>query len=77
MKNIPDGKHFTSEGHGNQLIEETAKRLGISRRWLSKNLKFDREAPTELKKAVREGKMTITQEPEIMKLPDKEDREKK
>lgn len=47
-----DVKHFTSDGHGNVWITETAKRLGISREWLGQNLKFDREAPEELKKAV-------------------------
>ena len=50
-----------------EMIKETAKRLGISRDWLGQNLKFEREAPKELKKAVKEEKMTISQATEIMK----------
>jgi ParB family chromosome partitioning protein len=68
-----DVKHFTSDGHGNQLMIETAKRLGVSRQWLYENLKLDKEAPEELKKAVKEEKMTVSQATEIMKAP-KEDR---
>lgn len=48
------GKHFPKGSNADKHIEYTAKRLGISRRWLSANLKFEREAPEELKKAVKE-----------------------
>lgn len=58
-----------------KLYSEAARKLGISYRWLSENLKFDREAPKELKEAVKEKKMTISQATEVMNLPDKEDRE--
>jgi len=59
----------------NEQIGVVANRLGISRQWLSQNLKFEREAPKELKEAVTEKKMTISQATEIMKLPEQEDRE--
>ena len=75
MKHLKADAKYLASGHGNQLIMETAKRLGISREWLSQNLKFDREAPPELKKAVKEEKMTISQATEIMKLPEQKDRE--
>lgn len=69
-----DVKHFTSEGHGNKLIEETARKLGISREWLGKNLKFEREAPKELKQAVKEKKISSADAIEVLRVP-KEERE--
>ena len=58
-----------------KMISEVASHLGLNRSWLSQNLKFEKEAPIELKKAVKEKKMTISQATEIMKLPEQEDRE--
>jgi len=70
----PEYKRLYS-GHGDKGISKIAKRLGVSPYWLGQNIKFDREAPKELKKAVAEKKMTISQATEIMKLPEQEDRE--
>ena len=39
-----------------EKIGEVAKRLGVNRGWLSQNLKLEREAPKELKQAVKDGK---------------------
>ncbi|HEY0090445.1 MAG TPA: ParB/RepB/Spo0J family partition protein [Candidatus Lokiarchaeia archaeon] len=73
MKSIAKGSAIGS--NADKFIGETATRLGISRDWLSQNLKLDREAPEELKKAVKEEKISVSQATEIMKLPDKEERE--
>lgn len=51
--NTPEYKQLLS-GHGDKGIGLIAKRLGISAYWLGQNLKFDREAPEELKEAVKE-----------------------
>jgi len=61
----------SSPKHGNdKLIQSTATKLGISRRWLHENLKFEEEAIPELKTAVKEKKMSVKVATEIMRLPE-------
>jgi len=68
--------HLKKKYHDDdEFIGYIANKLGISRGWLSQNLKLDREAPPELKKAVKEEKISVSQATEIMKLPEREDRE--
>lgn len=72
LTSLPELKNkFSSH---DEMIGEAAKRLGISRVWLSQNLKLDREASPELKKAIKEEKISISTATEIMKAP-KEERE--
>ena len=47
---VKEGKLILPKNSPNEefLITEASRRLGISRNWLSQNLKLDREAPVEL-----------------------------
>ena len=58
-----------------EKIGEVAKRLGVNRGWLSQNLKLEREAPKELKQAVKDGKVSVSTAVEIMKAPEEERKE--
>lgn len=68
--------HPNKYSHENmkEAIGLTARNLGISREWLSQNLKLDREAPEELKQAIKEERISVSTATEIMKAP-KEERE--
>lgn len=48
---------------------EISKTLGISDAWLRENLKIEKDAPSNLKKAIKNKKITRSQAVEIMKAP--------
>ena len=53
-------------------ISEIARRLGKSDTWIRDNIKFEREAPKELKKAVKEKKISVSVATEVMRAEPEE-----
>lgn len=55
-------------------LQQVARKLGISDTWLSANLIIDKEAPKELKNALKKGQITISGASEIMGAHEKDRR---